>query len=254
MILRSSALSAPGLRSTASGMTILPRSWKSAPRRMSLRAAASRPMRVAMRSAYSATRPLWPAVYGSRASIVLARVRITCSACSCSSAKSLSMTRARTRGSSSSCEKGFGMKSVTPSDCARIFSEAVAIPVSMTTGSRRVAGSARIDSRTSWPLRSGRCRSSSTRSGDSARMRASPSSAVAGLLDAVPGGRQQAAQQPADLLIVVDDQDPGGRGLGGRRVGRWSIQSGKSIARSARGGAASRARTRAEGRRRRCAA
>ena len=75
---------------------------------MSVRAAASRPMRAATRSAYSATRPLCPAVYGSRASIVLARVRMTCSACSCSSANCLSMTRARTRGSELLGREGLG--------------------------------------------------------------------------------------------------------------------------------------------------
>ena len=50
----------------------------------------------------------------------------------------------RTRGTSSSGEKGLERKSVTPSACARIFSAGDVVPVSMTTGRSRVAGSARI--------------------------------------------------------------------------------------------------------------
>ena len=41
----------------------------------------------------------------------------------------------------------------------------------------------------------------------------------AGFFDGIPRGGQEAAQQPADLFVVVDDEDPGGRGFG-RRQGR----------------------------------
>ena len=82
-------------------------------------------------------------------------------------------------GRSSSGENGLERKSVTPSDWALIFSAGEAAPVSMTTGSRRVAGSWRMNSRTSRPLRSGSWRSRSTRSGGFARTRSMASSAVA---------------------------------------------------------------------------
>jgi hypothetical protein len=55
------------------------------------------------------------------------------------------------------------------------------------------------------------------------RLRADEREAVvrrAGFLDRIARGGQEAAQQPADLFVVVDDEDPGGRGFGMRREGR----------------------------------
>jgi hypothetical protein len=55
------------------------------------------------------------------------------------------------------------------------------------------------------------------------RVRADAREAVlrrAGFLDGIPRGGQETAQQPADLFIVVDDEDPGGRRFGRRREGR----------------------------------